>query len=348
MVLKMIKTIEWKDNKVFMIDQRKLPDNLKIIICSNHYEVADAIRNMAIRGAPAIGAAAAFGLALAANNNNNTEDVLEFIADLEKARNVLASTRPTAVNLFWALGKIWDETENENVSVREMRERIILKAKQIAEDDIKTNYKIGDNGLELFEDNDNILTHCNAGSLATVFYGTALGVIRAVFKKRKNIRVFVDETRPVLQGARLTAWELRAEKIPATLICDSVAGFLMSKKKIDKVIVGADRISSNGDVANKIGTYTISVLAKVHKIPFYVAAPFSTIDFTLNNGSKIQIEERNETEVTTIMGRRIAPINIDVYNPAFDITPNKNISAIITEKGIVKPPFLDNLKKLIK
>ena len=343
----MIKTIEWREDKVFMIDQRKLPDDLEIISCSNHYEVADAIKDMAIRGAPAIGAAAAYGMALAAKNYE-TDDISKFINYLEKARDLMAATRPTAVNLFWALGKIWELTINSDIPVKELRDKIISKAKEIAETDIQTNYKIGENGVQLFDDGDIILTHCNAGSLATVFYGTALGVIRSVYRQKRNIKVFVDETRPVLQGARLTAWELLEEKIPATLICDSVAGFLMSRGEISKVIVGADRIGANGDVANKIGTYSISVLAKEHNIPFYVAAPFTTIDFEINNGNEIKIEERRESEVTTIMGRRIAPIGIDVYNPAFDVTPNKNISAIITEKGIVKPPFFTNLKRLIK
>ncbi len=341
----MRRTIEWKENKVIMIDQRKLPHNLAIISCKNHHEVADAIKKMAIRGAPAIGAAAAYGMALAARNIN-TDNISEFLQKLEKAKMELFLTRPTAVNLFWALKEIWNITGKQEYSVSELRENILLKAEQIAEQDIKTNYMIGNNGVELFGDGDNILTHCNAGSLATVFYGTALGVIRSVFKKKKKIKVFVDETRPVLQGARLTAWELHSEKIPITLICDSVAGFLMSQNKINKVIVGADRIASNGDVANKIGTYSLSVLAKEHEIPFYVAAPFSTVDFSIKGGYEIPIEERDQKEVTSIMGHSIAPVDIDVYNPVFDVTPNKNVSAIITEKGIIWPPFLTNLKKV--
>ncbi len=343
----MRRTIEWKENKVIMIDQRKLPHNLEIITCKNHHEVADAIKKMAIRGAPAIGAAAAYGMALAAININS-DNMSEFLQELEKASNELSLTRPTAVNLFWAIKEIWSIIEREKYSVSEIRANILLKAEQIAQQDIQTNYMIGNNGVELFDDGDNILTHCNAGSLATVFYGTALGVIRSVFKKKVNIKVFADETRPVLQGARLTAWELKSEKIPITLICDSVAGFLMFEKKINKVIVGADRIASNGDVANKIGTYSLSVLAKEHKIPFYVAAPISTIDFSIKRGNEIPIEERDKEEVTNIMGQSIAPIGIDVYNPAFDVTPNKNVSAIITEKGIIKPPFLTNLKKVNK
>jgi len=343
----MRRTIEWKENKVIMIDQRKLPHSLEMITCKNHHEVADAIKKMVIRGAPAIGAAAAYGMALAAINIHS-DNMPEFLQELEKARNELSLTRPTAVNLFWAIKEIWDIIESEKFSISDIRANILLKAEQIAEQDIQTNYMIGNNGVELFDDGDNILTHCNAGSLATVFFGTALGVIRSVFEKKKNIKVFVDETRPVLQGARLTAWELQSEKIPITLICDSVAGFLMFEKKINKVIVGADRITSNGDVANKIGTYSLSVLAKEHKIPFYVAAPFSTIDFSIKRGNEIPIEERDKGEVINIMGQSIAPIGIDVYNPAFDVTPNKNVSAIITEKGIITPPFLTNLKKVNK
>jgi methylthioribose-1-phosphate isomerase len=340
----MRKTIEWKQDKVLMIDQRKLPHKLEIISCKDYHEVANAIKGLAIRGAPAIGAAAAYGMALAAINID-TDNIEEFLKKLEKARQELSMTRPTAVNLFWALDEIKNISERKANSVKELKNNILFEAEKIAKQDIEINYLIGNNGVELFSDNDNILTHCNAGSLATVYYGTALGVIRSVYKKKKNIRVFVDETRPVLQGARLTAWELMTEKIPATLICDSVAGFLMSQNKINKVVVGADRISANGDVANKIGTYSISVLAKEHNIPFYVAAPFSTIDFSIKEGTEIPIEERDKNEVTNIMGQTIAPADIDVFNPAFDVTPWRNITAIITENGIIRPPFLLNLKR---
>lgn len=340
----MRRTIEWKENRVLIIDQRKLPHKFEMLSCKNYQEVADSIKKMAIRGAPAIGAAAAYGMALAARNIK-TENRNQFIQELEKAKEELALTRPTAVNLFWALKEIWDIIEKSEWSVLELKEKILTKAEQIADQDIQINQKIGSNGVELFQDGDRILTHCNAGSLATVYYGTALGVIRSVFKEKKEIRVFVDETRPVLQGARLTAWELQSENIPFTLICDSVAGFLMSQKKIDKVIVGADRITMNGDVANKIGTYSLSVLSKEHEIPFYVAAPVSTIDFSLERGSDIPIEERDPNEVTSILGKIIAPKGIDAYNPAFDVTPNDNVSAIITEEGIIRHPFGFNLKK---
>jgi len=341
------KTIEWKDNRVLMIDQRKLPNEFEIISCKDYHEVANAIKGLAIRGAPAIGAAAAYGMALAAFNIK-TNNMKDFLQELEKAGKELSMTRPTAVNLFWALNRVKKISDVKTNSVEELRNNILAEAKKIAEQDIEINYMIGHHGVELFDEGDNILTHCNAGSLATVYYGTALGVVRSVYNKKKNIKVFIDETRPVLQGARLTAWELFSEKIPATLICDSTAGFLMSQKKIDKVVVGADRISANGDVANKIGTYSISVLAKEYNIPFYIAAPFSTIDFSIKEGAEIPIEERDKDEVINIMGQTIAPAGIDVYNPAFDVTPCKNISAIITEKGIVRPPFLLNLRRVSK
>jgi len=343
----MRKTIEWKNNNLIVIDQRKLPQKLEMLVCTKYEQVAEAIRNMAVRGAPAIGAAAAYGMVLAANNIKKKNRV-EFVKNLEKAKNELFLTRPTAVNLYWALNKIWNIIENKNYSIAEMKEKVLLEANEIALQDIRANITMGKYGVKLFNEGDAILTHCNAGSLATVYYGTALGVIRTVFKEKKNILVYADETRPVLQGARLTAWELNSERIPVILICDSVAGYLMSQGKINKVIVGADRIAANGDVANKIGTYSISVLAKEHKIPFYVAAPFSTVDLNIKNGYEIPIEERDHREVTEFYGKQIAPEGIKVYNPAFDITPNRNITAIITEKGIIYPPFSEKLKFIQK
>ena len=345
-MIMMRKTIEWKENQVVMIDQRKLPAQLEMLYCQNHHEVAHAIKTMAIRGAPAIGVAAAYGMALAARNIP-TDHVPQFIQELGKARQELSGTRPTAVNLFWALEEIWDVIRQEGQSVEELQKNILLKAEQMAKMDIEINRMIGSHGTLLFDHGDHILTHCNAGSLATVYYGTALGVIRSVYQQKKEIKVFADETRPVLQGARLTAWELLCEKIPVTLICDSTAGFLMSRGEIHKVIVGADRIASNGDVANKIGTYSLSVLAKEHQVPFYVAAPVSSIDLSIQSGSDIPIEERDHQEVTMMMGQSIAPDGIDVYNPAFDITPHENISAMITEKGIIHPPFAANLQNVI-
>lgn len=341
----MKKTVEWKENQLQLIDQRELPHHFNLLYCKNHHEVADAIRQMAVRGAPAIGAAAAYGMALAARNIAS-DSRSQFIRELKKAEEELSHTRPTAVNLFWALKEIWHIIENSKEPIEQLREKILIKANQIAQEDIEINHRIGNNGADLFDDGDGILTHCNAGSLATVCYGTALGVIRSVFKQKKKIKVFADETRPVLQGARLTAWELQSENIPVSLICDSAAGFLMYRKKINKVIVGADRIAANGDVANKIGTYSISVLAKYHHIPFYIAAPVTTIDLSAKSGKNIPIEERSAFEVTTIMGQRVAPEDIEVFNPAFDITPFKNITAIITEKGIARPPYEASLRRI--
>lgn len=341
----MRRTIEWKDNRVIMIDQRKLPYKLEMCTCTTHQEIIEAIKNMVIRGAPAIGVAGAYGMALAARNIKAT-NLSDFIKELKKAKEELSSARPTAVNLNWALEEIWNIVEKYQKSINSLREEILQKAEQIAEQDIKTNYLIGKHGSVLFEDGDYILTHCNAGSLATVFYGTALGVIRTVVQEKKKIKVFVDETRPALQGARLTAWELKFDNIPVILICDSVAGFLMYQKRIKKIIVGADRIAANGDVANKIGTYSISVLAKEHQIPFYVAAPLSTIDFSIKDGGDIPIEERDANEVTSLMGKKIAPDDVEVYNPVFDITPNQNVTAIITEYGIIKPPYSKTLRNL--
>lgn len=340
------RTIKWEDNKVVMIDQRKLPHKLEMLTCTSHYEVIEAIKNMAIRGAPALGVAAAFGMALAARNIK-PKNKADFLAKLKEAKDELSNSRPTAINLFWALDEIWNEVANSQETIDSLREIILDKANLLAEQDIKTNYLIGENGVSLFNDGDTILTHCNTGSLATVSYGTALGVIRSVYKKKKNIRVYVNETRPVLQGARLTAWELKDDKIPFTLICDSTAGFLMYQKKINKVVVGADRIAVNGDVVNKIGSYSISVLAKTHNIPFFVAAPLSTIDFAIASGIDIPIEQRDPREVTFIMNKKIAPDHIEVYNPAFDIIPHENITAIITEHGVLVPPYEKTLKSFL-
>lgn len=343
----MRRTIEWKNNQLYLIDQRQLPRKVKMIICKDYLQVVDSIRDLAVRGAPAIGAAAAFGMVLAANHIQ--EDKIDSILiQLNKAKKDLLMTRPTAVNLNWALTEIWKVIQESKASkIEGLRKAILKRANEISDQDIKTNYQISENGLPLFKDGDQILTHCNTGSLATVYYGTALGVIRSVYRERKAIQVFVDETRPVLQGARLTAWELKEENIPFTLICDSTAGFLMSKNMIHKVIVGADRIAMNGDTANKIGTYSLSVLSKAHQIPFYVAAPISTIDRSIKDGSFIHIEERKGDEVTKIAGKYIAPEGINVYNPAFDVTPHENITAMITEKGIVYPPFKKNIEKIL-
>jgi len=342
-----MKTIEWKDGKLFLIDQRKLPLKYELISCSTYREVAEAIKKMKIRGAPAIGVAAAFGMALAANSSK-VSTYKEFMGDMKKAKNWLSLTRPTAVNLFWALRRIMNLIViKKDVELFKLKDIILHEAKNIAREDIEINKAMGGHGSSLIKDGDNILTHCNAGALATVSYGTALGVIRTAFKEGKKLQVYVDETRPVLQGARLTAWELTQEKIPFTLITDNMAGFLMYQKKVNLIIVGADHIARNGDVVNKIGTYSLSVLARENKVPFYVAAPISTIDVSLKSGKEILIEERDPQEVTHIFGKQIAPTGVKVFNPAFDLTPNDYVEAIITEKGIIKKPFEKNIKLVV-
>jgi len=342
-----MKTIEWKEGKVFLINQKELPLKYEIINCSTYQEVAEAIKKMKIRGAPAIGVAAAFGMALAAYSSK-AGTTGEFIKDMKKAKNCLILTRPTAVNLFWALERMMHLINiKKDVDLFMLKNIILQEAKNIAREDIKINRLIGKNGSSLFKDGDNILTHCNTGALATVDYGTALGVIRTAFREGKKIHVYVDETRPALQGARLTTWELIHEKIPFTLITDNMAGFLMYQKKINVIIVGADRIARNGDVVNKIGTYSLSVLARENKIPFYVAAPISTIDMSLKSGEEIPIEVRDPKEVTHILGKQIAPTGTKVFNPAFDLTPNGYVEAIITEKGIIRKPFEENIKTVV-
>jgi len=342
-----MRTIEWKEGKVFLIDQRKLPLEYEIINCSTYQEVAEAIKKMKIRGAPAIGVAAAFGIALAAYSSK-ADTYEKFNLDMEKAKTFLALTRPTAVNLFWALGRIMNLINlKKDIDLCKLKDIILQEAKNIAREDIEINKAMGKYGSSLIKDGNNILTHCNAGALATVDHGTALGVIRTAFKEGKKIHVYVDETRPVLQGARLTAWELIQEKIPFTLIADNMAGFLMSQKKINLIIVGADRIARNGDVVNKIGTYSLSVLARENKVPFYVAAPISTIDVSLRSGKEIPIEERDHKEITYILGKQIAPTGAKVFNPAFDLTPHVYVGAIITEKGIIKKPFEENIKLVV-
>ena len=342
-----MKTIEWKEGKVFLINQKELPLKYEIINCSTYQEVAEAIKKMKIRGAPAIGVAAAFGMALAAFSSK-AGTTGEFIKDMKKAKNCLILTRPTAVNLFWALERMMHLINiKKDADLFVLKNIILQEAKNIAREDIKINRLIGKNGSLLFKDGDNILTHCNTGALATVDYGTALGVIRTAFREGKKIHVYVDETRPALQGARLTTWELIHEKIPFTLITDNMAGFLMYQKKINVIIVGADRIARNGDVVNKIGTYSLSVLARENKIPFYVAAPISTIDMSLKSGEEIPIEVRDPKEVTHILGKQIAPTGTKVFNPAFDLTPNGYVEAIITEKGIIRKPFEENIKTVV-
>jgi len=338
------KTIEWKDDKVVMIDQTRLPLEETYVECATYEDVADAIRRMVIRGAPAIGVAAGMGIALGALHVK-TSDSDKFKSEVKRIAGVILGTRPTAVNLSWAVKRMLSLLDNEQGSVGEMKSRLVDEARLIHVEDIESCRRIGKAGAPLINDNTTVLTHCNAGALATGGYGTALGVIRATVEEGKRIKVIATETRPFLQGARLTAWELDRDGIPVSLITDSMAGYIMSKGMVDAVVVGADRIAVNGDVANKIGTYTISVLAKEHGIPFYVAAPVSTIDFDCPGGGAIPIEERNPDEVTHVSGVRIAP-GVNVYNPAFDITPNGNVTSIITENGAVVSPFAVSLPKL--
>jgi methylthioribose-1-phosphate isomerase len=341
----MIETVYWTDEGVVMIDQTKLPSEEVLVTCRSYKDVADAIRTMIIRGAPAIGVAAAMGVALGVAQANSGD----LDADFESICAELASTRPTAVNLFWGIERmkrLYGSIRGQ--SRGQIRDRLIAEAKLVREEDIEINRAIGRNGAPLVPDGRTILTHCNAGALATAGYGTALGVVRAAVESGKKIDVFADETRPFLQGARLTVWELQRDGIPATLITDNMAGYFLHSGRIGCVIVGADRIAANGDVANKIGTYGVAVLAKENNVPFYVAAPVSTLDLTLPDGSHIPIEERNAKEVTHLNGVRVAPEGTDVRNPAFDVTPSRYVTAIITERGVARAPYKESLEKLTK
>lgn len=343
-----INTIEFKDEKLYLIDQRKLPGKLSIFECENFRDVEFAIKDMIVRGAPAIGVAGAYGLVLAAKEFIHLPKE-EFFNEMAKSVQLIGNARPTAVNLMWAVKRMKDIMEaNNDKSNEEIYKALLDEAKAIEKEDLETNKSIARYGNEIIPENSTILTHCNTGALATVGYGTALGVIREAHYSGKNISVFADETRPRLQGAKLTAWELVQEGIPVTLIPDSVAPVLIRDGKIDVIIVGADRIASNGDTANKIGTYMLSQIAKDFNVPFYVAAPISTIDFDIKSGEQIVIEERDISEVTHIDGIRIAPEGVKVYNPAFDVTPHENITGIITEKGIIKPPYVKNISRLLK
>jgi len=340
-----LKTIEWKDNKLVMIDQTKLPNELVYVKFSDYKEVANAIQTLVVRGAPAIGVSGAFGLALAALQSIAINKD-ELIKDLEKAKKILFETRPTAVNLKWGLEKIMKVAKEGN-DVIQIKESIIHAAQKMAEDDVQINRALGKNGSKLFNDNDTILTHCNAGALATVAYGTALGVVRATKDSGKNIKVIATETRPVQQGSRLTAFELKHDGIDVSLIPDTAVGYTMAKGLVDKIVVGADRILKTGHVFNKIGTYQVALIAKQHNIPFYVAAPLSTFDME-SNPEDVVIEQRNGSEVTGIGDKKTAPDGINVINPAFDITTPELISGIITEKGVAKPPYEESIKKLFE
>ena len=341
----MLKTVEWKNNSVIMIDQTKLPNTLEYVIYTDYNQVADAIRTLVVRGAPAIGISGAFGLALAVLQSNATEKK-ELIDYLEKAKNILFETRPTAVNLVWGLEKIM-QVANQASTVQEIKTNVVETAKKMAEEDIKINMTMGKIGSELLDDNDTIMTHCNAGALATAGYGTALGVIRATKDNGKNIKVIATETRPVQQGSRLTVFELKHDGIDVSLIPDTAVGYTMANRLVNKIIVGADRILRTGHVYNKIGTYQLAIMAKQHNLPFYVAAPLSTFDMK-NNPEDVIIEQRNASEVTGIGDKKTAPDGINVINPAFDMTPPELISGIITENGIAKPPYQESIKKLFE
>ena len=340
-----LRTVEWKNNQVVMIDQTKLPNELVFVKYDDFNQVADAIRTLVVRGAPAIGVSGAFGLALASlQSNAKTKE--ELISDLEKARTILFETRPTAVNLAWGLEKIM-KVASSGDSVDAIKELVIDEAKKMADDDIEINKTMGKNGSELFDDNDTIMTHCNAGALATVAYGTALGVIRATKESGKNVKVIATETRPVQQGSRLTAFELKHDGFDVSLIPDTAVGYTMANGLVDKVVVGADRIVKSGHVFNKIGTYQVATMAKQHGIPFFVAAPLSTFDLK-NEAKDIIIEMRKGSEVTGSGDKKTAPDDINVINPAFDMTPPELISGIITENGVAKPPFEDSISKLFE
>jgi methylthioribose-1-phosphate isomerase len=337
----MIETIQWTDWGVVMIDQTRLPREETYVTCTDYKQVAEAIRSMVIRGAPAIGVAAAMGIALGMQQ-------AESAAEFDEICDTLARTRPTAVNLFWAIERMRRlYSKLQARPIEEIRAKLVSEARQIRLEDIAINECIGRNGAPLIPDGKSVLTHCNAGALATAGYGTALGVIRAAVAAGKKIDVFADETRPFLQGARLTVWELQHDHIPATLITDNMAGHFLHSGRIGCVVVGADRIAANGDVANKIGTYSVAVLAKENGVPFYVAAPISTLDLSLSNGDQIPIEQRAAEEVTHLQGVHVAPDGTTVENPAFDVTPNRYVTAIVTERGVARPPYLDSLRKLV-
>ena len=337
----MIETIQWTGDGVVMIDQTRLPLEETYVTCTDYQQVAEAIRSMVIRGAPAIGVAAAMGIALGMQRAASP-------AEFDNICDTLAGTRPTAVNLFWAIDRMRRRfTALQGAPMDHIRRKLIAEAQQVRLEDIAINECIGRNGAPLIPDGKTVLTHCNAGALATAGYGTALGVIRAAVASGKKIDVYADETRPFLQGARLTVWELQHDNIPATLITDNMAGHFLHSGRIGCVVVGADRIAANGDVANKIGTYSLAVLAKENSVPFYVAAPISTLDLSLASGVEIPIEQRAAAEVTHIQGVPVAPSGTTVQNPAFDVTPHRYVTAIVTERGVARGPYTESLRKLV-
>ena len=346
----MLPTIDWKDATVVMIDQRKLPAAEVYVTCRTAAEVAKAIKTMVIRGAPAIGVAAAMGIALGMQRSTAT-GTKQFTTEFQRLCDLMAATRPTAVNLFWAIERMkrtFAAAAQGGCSVEELKQRLEAEARAIHDEDVRSCRDMGAHGAALVPQDAKILTHCNAGALATAGYGTALGVIRAAAEQGKRVAVLADETRPFLQGARLTAWELVKDGIDTTVITDNMAASMMRLGHVDLVVVGADRIAANGDTANKIGTYMVAVLAREHDIPFYVAAPLTTLDLSLTSGDQIPIEERDSKEVTHIREHQLAPDGVAVHNPAFDVTPNHFITAIITDAGVARPPFVESLKKLFE
>ena len=343
----MVNTIEWTDAGVVMIDQRELPAQETFLTLRDHHEVADAIRDMVIRGAPAIGCAAAMGVAIGVlkADDENLDEQFDRICD------VLAATRPTAVNLFWAIERmrrLYRGLREEGKDNDAIRKRLVDEARIVLEEDIAINQTLGKHGASLLPQGGTVMTHCNAGALATGGYGTALGVIRAAVEAGNQLDVLANETRPYMQGSRLTVWELQQDDIPVRLLTDSMAGHMMRRGQVQAVVVGADRIAGNGDVANKIGTYSVAVLANENGIPFYVAAPTSTVDLSLASGDEIPIEERAPEEVTQIRGHQVAPVETEVCNPAFDVTPNRYVAGIVTENGVARAPYVDSLRKLCR
>ena len=344
----MIETVAWTDDGVALIDQRLLPNEETVLVCRTPEEVMEAIRGMAVRGAPAIGVTAAMGIALGARRLAESAGAEEFDGALARLCEEFARTRPTAVNLFWAIQRMKGvAARHREGGPRAVAEALVAEARGMKEEDIAANRALGAFGSALVPEQASILTHCNAGALATAGYGTALGVVRAAVEAGKDVHVFANETRPFLQGARLTAWELHRDDIPVTLITDGMAGHFMRRRKIDLVVVGADRIAMNGDVANKIGTYQVAVLARENDIPFYVAAPTSTVDPDMSDGDHIPIEERDPAEVTRLGATRLAPEGVPAANPAFDVTPHRYVTAIVTERGVARPPYDESLRALL-
>src|ERR1700680_4938603 len=342
----MIQTLEWTPNGVVFIDQTKLPTEEVYVTCTTHQQVADVIRNMVVRGAPAIGVAAAMGIALGVKNSK-AENGADLKKDFDQICETIRQTRPTAVNLFWAIRRMTEKFESlSNKPIAQIQQALVEEAQRMHAEDIAANQAMGRHGATLMPASGGVLTHCNAGALATAGYGTALGVIRAAVEAGKKIHVYADETRPFLQGSRLTAWELMKDGIPTTVISDNMAGVMMQQGKIGAIVVGADRIAANGDVANKVGTYTVAVLAKENGIPFYVAAPLSTVDLEAAAGSRIPMEQGNKRERTHIGGKQMTPDGVGIENPAFDVTPAKYVTAIITERGIARAPYQDSLNEL--